>query len=390
MPAAQQGRTVQVTGDYNIKAGEGKTILLDTGLNQGIVRVTGNLVVEGETLTVEATNLNVKDNVIILNFGEEGPGVTVGDGYSGIQIDRGFDETSSRIPVPSFLWNDNLDSWQLALGTPDNPAATPSGFDWTSSKLKLKEILTDADTDSGDLTLIGSGLGVVKVIGTTTGGVGRPNAYETRVTDPDDIPNKAYVDNAIQLNPTFQILRDDTRVVAFDINQPLAPSFFAPPVGPYSGMPLESEIAVIVNSRRIAAFRQNFIEFTGLTFFVEQPGAGDIAANIPGNPPTLGGYENQGAVVIQADNTNTNLRLETNGTGKVVITYAQSFEHHGLVPSQVNNSSIIYGATPGAGTTGLRFVNTRASRELDGTVNASFTNDELVSKNRALLFSMLF
>ena len=38
----------------------------------------------------------------------------------------------------------------------------------------------------------------------------------------------------------------------------------------------------------------------------------------------------------------------------------------------------------------LSFRNTRPSIELDGTVNASFTTDELISKNRALLFSMLF
>ena len=79
---AQNGRTVQVSGDYNIKTGEGNTILLDTGPNVGEVRITGSLVVLGDTLTVEAENLNVQDNSIILNYGETGLGVTLD--YSGI------------------------------------------------------------------------------------------------------------------------------------------------------------------------------------------------------------------------------------------------------------------------------------------------------------------
>lgn len=370
------GRTVRVGGDYNIVTGEGNTILLDTGPNVGTVRVTGNLIVEGDTLTVEAQNLNVQDNIITLNYGEPGPGVTVGDGYSGILIDRGIDGGSSQLPQPSFLWDESTGGWQLALGTSE------TGFNWSSSKLRLKEILTDADTDDGDLTVIGAGTGVIKVIGTIN--------YEQQVTHDDDVPNKKYVDDAIQSNPTFQIVRDDTRVIALDVNNPLDPSAFVPPIGPYFGMPGQSEVAILVNNRRIAAFRDNHIEFTGLTIFTEDPVLGDIAAAAGGNPPAPGGVENQNAVVIQADNTNTNIRLETNGTGRVVITYAESFEYHGLSPSAVTGSSQIYGATPGAGTTGLRFVNTRPSKELDGTINASFTNDELVSKNRALLFSMLF
>lgn len=368
---ADFGRSVKVNGDYNIKTGEGNTILLDTGPNIGTVRVTGNLVVEGNTLTVEAENLNVQDNIIILNFGEPGPGVTVGDGYSGIQIDRGFAPDSSVIPPASLLWDETSESWQLALGTPE------SGFNWSSSRLRLKEILTDPDTDDGDLTLIGTGLGVLKVIGTLN--------YENQVTHDDDIPNKKYVDEAVVSLSTYQIKRDDTRIIAFDTNNPLTGDYFVPPIGPFSAMPAESEIAVIIDNKRVVSFRKRVTEFTGLSIFTEDPVVNDIGDPIPGNPP-----ENQGAVVIQADNTNTNIRLETNGTGKVVITYAQSFEHHGLSPAHVASTTILYGTTPGTGTTGLRFVNTRASKELDGTINPSFTNDELVSKNRALLFSMLF
>ena len=377
---AQNGRTVQVSGDYNIKTGEGNTILLDTGPNVGEVRVTGNLIVLGETLTVEATNLNVQDNIIILNYGETGQGVTLG--YSGVQIDRGYNIDSSQVAPTALLWDEANETWQIAQGTPDD------GFNYTDSKLKLSQIITDAATDDGDLILIGAGTGVVKVTGTVN--------YEQQVLDDDDVPNKRYVDDAIQSNPTFQITKDNTRVIVFDKDDQLPLSAFSPAIANYTDNPVRSEIAFIVDNRRVAVMTKDHFEMTGLTIFTEDPVVGDIDAAMSGNynpGPTstnLTGFENQSAVVIQSDNTNANIRLETNGTGKVVISYAMSFEHHGSPVTQVGTTSILYGSTPGVGTTGLSFRNTRPSKELDGTVNASFTTDELISKNRALLFSMLF
>ena len=367
---AQNGRTVQVSGDYNIKTGEGNTILLDTGPLVGEVRITGSLVVLGETLTVEATNLNVQDNIIILNYGETGQGVTLG--YSGVQIDRGYNIDSSQVAPTAFLWDEANETWQIAQGTPDD------GFNYTDSKLKLSQILTDAATDDGDLILIGAGTGVVKVIGTSN--------YEQQVLHDDDVPNKKYVDDAIQSNPTFQITKDNTRVIVFDKDATLPGSAFSPAIGPYSSQPELSQIAFIVDNKRVAAMTADHFEMRGLTIFTEDQVGTDIEANFGGNVNA----ENAEAVVIQADNTNANIRLETNGTGKVVISYAMSFEHHGSPVTQVGTTSILYGSTPGVGTTGLSFRNTRPSKELDGTVNASFTTDELISKNRALLFSMLF
>ena len=220
--------------------------------------------------------------------------------------------------------------------------------------------------------------------------------YEQRVLDDDDVPNKRYVDDAIQLNPTFQITKDDTRVIVFDKENALPASSFSPAIGPYGAQPVNSQIAFIVDNRRVAVMTRDHFELTGLTIFTEDPVVADIEAPMSGNfnpgpiSTNLTGFENQSAVVIQSDNTNANIRLETNGTGKVVISYAMSFEYHGSPVTQVGNTSILYGSTPGTGTTGLSFRNTRPSIELDGTVNASFTTDELISKNRALLFSMLF
>ena len=328
------GQFVQVSGDYNIKSGEGAVITLDTGAGVGTTRVTGNLLVEGDTLNVSVENLNVQDNIITLNYGETGSGVTLR--YSGIEVDRGSLESVS------FLWDDNDDSWNLKQG---------AGY--ASSRLRVKEILTNPDTDSGDLTLIGTGTGVIKVLGTT--------AYELQVTDDDDVPNKKYVDDAIQTNPTFQILRGDTRAAAFDISNPIDPGLF--PIGPYFAQPTESVIGLAVDDNIVAQFFRNRVQLAGINFFLEDP-----TPDTPGIPD---------ATVLQTVNTNGNIKLETNGTGKVQITYALQLDNPGTTPAAVTNASLVYGGAVGAGSTGVYFRNT-------------VKNDELISKSKALVFSMIF
>lgn len=327
------GQFFQVNGDYNIKTSEGADIKLDTGPGVGRTIVTGNLVVEGDTTIISAENLAIKDNIIIVNDGETGAGVTLR--YSGIQVDRGTEEDVL------LVWDEDDDTWNFKQG---------AGYN--SSRLRVKEILTNADTDAGDLTLIGTGTGVVKVAGTLN--------YELNVTDDDDIPNKRYVDTAIQTNPTFQIVRDNTRVAAFDSNDPATGLF---PIGPYAVQPLESQVAVVVENNIVTEFFSNRVQFGGLTLYTEDP--------TPFNPLI------PDAAVIQTRNTNANIKFETNGTGKVEITYALQMNNLGTTPASVSGGSLLYGNTAGVGTTGLYFVNTTKT-------------DELISKSKALVFSMIF
>jgi len=338
------GQVVQANGDYTIKASAGGTIRLDTGSNVGFVRVTGSLLVDGDTLTVSAENLNVKDNIIVLNFGETGAGVTLE--YSGIQIDRGT------LTPAVILFDEGADSWIIAEGTPE------SSFNYSNSNLRLRRVSTDSDTDSGDLTLIGFGTGVVKVLGTTN--------YEQQVTDDDDIPNKKYVDDAIISTPSFQIVRANTRITTFDTQDPLNQDVF--PIGPYVTNPNQDQIAVIVNNRRVALFTEEEFSLRGLSIFPEDNKGSDI----------FGGAPSQ-AVTIQARDTNSGIRLETNGTGKVEISYALQFNSVdlGIAPAVVTDTTVVYNGPIAAGTSGLYAVNNNY-------------RDELVLKSRALLFSMIF
>jgi len=84
----------------NITMAAGSTISADAIGTTGNVTVGGDLTVNGAMTTVSSTNLEISDNVIIVNQGEVGSGVTAGS--AGIRVDRGgltdamllFDETT--------------------------------------------------------------------------------------------------------------------------------------------------------------------------------------------------------------------------------------------------------------------------------------------------------
>lgn len=74
----------------------------DPGIRVGDLIITGNVVQKGESFISEAEQVMVKDNMLTLNAGEVGAGVTAG--ISGLEIDRGtlpkyqiiFDESDKR------------------------------------------------------------------------------------------------------------------------------------------------------------------------------------------------------------------------------------------------------------------------------------------------------
>jgi len=358
------GQFLNTNGDYNIKTSVGSRIILDTGPGEGEVRITGDLRVEGNTVYVDVNNLEIKDNIILLNQGETGAGVSLIPATSGIRIDRGTE------PDVDFLWNDDRDSWELSqLDFPLGETA------FINSKLRISQLLTDFNTNNGNLLILGSESpdGVMHVSGTTN--------YESSVINfgDDAIPNKKYVDDAIQTNPTSQISRDNTRVIAFDSDNKLDPSFF--PIGPYQWpVPYnnadypETQVGISIDGDTpIAAFFRNRIELLnqGLIIFTE-----DATNDNPLNPQA-------DAVVIQTVNTSANIKLETADTGKVQITYALQLDNNNINPTYAPiDTSQLYAGQVDAGQTGVYHLSYVSS----GTPSAG----ELINKNRALLFSMIF
>jgi hypothetical protein len=155
------GQVIQINGDYTIKARRagGANVMFDTGEQIGSVTVTGDLHVLGTTHTFNSQVIS--DVVLVLNRGETGTGVTLR--RSGLEIDRGS------LDRADFLFDEDVNAWTVTHKLTDGT------YSYADSNLQVRKILTDASTDNGDLTLINTGTGVVKVAGT--------NAYETRVLD---------------------------------------------------------------------------------------------------------------------------------------------------------------------------------------------------------------
>jgi hypothetical protein len=353
------GQFFRVNGDYNIKVKDGGTIKLDTGTS-GDTIITGNLTVQGDVTSVSSTNLEIKDRIITLNDGENGPGVSLT--YSGIEIDRGTYVDSTAVPRAAFVWNETNPGfttdedpasasgyWQIVTGSSE----TAYGF--ADSNLKIRRILTDSSTDSGDLTLIGTGTGVVKVAGTTN--------YRLQVTDNDDIPNKDYVDFSILNNPTFQIRApqgENTRVIIADKDITPNNSSTGGSLAYYqtaTGYPIaydganESGVGFLVDGAITATFYRNRVVLQSLEIIDSE---------------------------IRHDSSNQNIFINTNGTGKLQTNYGIQLDNNAVSPGIVTGSHVIYSKPESTGKSGIYFVNTENTR------------DELVSKNRALLFSMLF
>jgi hypothetical protein len=184
------------TGNYKIITAPGGTITLDTGGETGTVVITGDLIVNGNTTTIESETLTVKDNIIYINEGETGSGVVSLGPTSGLQIDRG-QETDV-----SFLWDERIGSFVLVDASYVNPQDSLHSY---ALSLGVRSIVTGGS----NLTLIGANLGsadaeegVVDVVGTID--------YERKVLNYD------------LLNSYFEIINVGRvgNLVTIEVNQP--------------------------------------------------------------------------------------------------------------------------------------------------------------------------
>ena len=319
---------VVTSGDYHIKTNDAGSIFLDTGNQIGQVYMTGNLVVKGTTTQVDATNLDLKDNIIVLNSGEQGAGVSLST--AGIEIDRGSKPNTQFVFDETVSWND-----------PVTQTIKQGGFktrDINGGNIGLE--VRSISTGGGDLYLINAGTGVISVSGT--------NAYENQVTDDDDIPNKKYVDVQIAAQVAaadFQKIRDGSS------------SFTQMVVADFETTGLTSVASITVDGVNNVNFYDNRSELHDL--------------RIDGSR-------------ISTTTSNADLTLSAPGTGSVVIDdqlqilTTPSPDDGSVDPAQPTDGLKVYAKTQGVGKTGLYYVNSNNVR------------DEIISKNRSLLLSMIF
>lgn len=328
--------------DYKLSVNSGGTITLNTGNQIGTVLITGDLTVLGNTTSIQTANVEIEDKIILLNKGETGAGIAPGGaGSSGIQISRG-----SR--PDAFLVFDEAKSW---LDT--QTATIRSGlFVLKNESDELMGLRTNSITTEGfDLNLIGTGTAVVNVTGTVN--------YEEQVLDysapglppidPDIIPNiKAvtdYVGSYFTLNPPFKI--QDSAIVGS--TTVLYDSFLEISDFEADGGP--SNLTLTLDNVVNAAWFVDRFEVQNLKFY---------------------------NATIESRLSNEDLVLRSDGTGCVGVDDHFKLYIQATDPASVNNGVKLYAKAEAQGGTGLYFVNTKN------------TKDELISRRKAIAYSMIF
>jgi hypothetical protein len=331
-------------GDYTVTVQPGGNIVLNTGFDQGTVTITGDLLVAGTTTTINTANMTVEDNIILLNSGETGAGITLDE--SGIRIDRGALVDAYMVFDEDLQWADPV------TATTKNGAFTFK--DHTQALVGLR--VNSISTGGGDLYLVNQGTGVISVTGTTdyeeqvftyvagnldiTGG-----PQGNGVQDDDYIPNaKSIVD---YINGYFagvfqdRIEEGDTAVETLDNSVTSTPSL----------------VEVRVDGSVSAQFYNNRIELENIRISDTK---------------------------IETTSSNDTLVLSAPGTGTVKvqdtleITSLPTLDDVGLTPSAPDSGVKLYISARDVGGTGINFV------------HEDETRDEIISNNRALVYSMLF
>ena len=333
--------------DYLIAVQPGGSVIIDTargttdgGKPAGTVTIRGSLEVEGTTTTVESNDTLINDNVITLNNGQSGSGISASKGYiSGIEIDRGS------YSVAKFVFDEQI-NWTLGG---DSGAGTFS----FRQDANIIPINTNGIVAQGTL-FVDTGNSVISVTNTTdyeegiftyAGGVITDGGSGV-IIDDDNIPNTKAVADYVNfiLGSAFQdrIEENDTFVETKDFDT--------------TGN--ESVVDIGIDNTVTASFYNNRIDLQDI--------------EIKGSS-------------ITTTSSNSTLTLSAPGTGYVKIQdVLELTETPGdddlttIDPAAPAEGLRLYSKTEDTGGTGLYFV------------NKSTTQDELISNNRALLYGMLF
>jgi hypothetical protein len=344
-------------GDYKLIVQKGGEITLDAaydGATPGVVRITGDLIVEGNTTTVESETLTVRDNIIVVNAGESGAGVTLDT--AGITVDRGS------LTDASILFNENVSHLN------SSGASVAGTFTFVNDTGALVGLQTcSINTNGQNLYLINApGNGVVTVTGTDnyernvfdyTNYDLDPPTGPIAIIDPDALPNVQaladYVDSTLAFFTDYAISEADTGIECFNATPG--------PYNPYRLLldptyvgPADSAIVFTVDGVERAQINVNGVNVNNLRIL------NNTVSNI--------GLTSD--LILTATNSN----IQIGGYLKVVNQISD--------PVSTSGFNRIYTKDPGTGIgtpgkSGVYFTNT-------------LTSDELVAKNRALLFSILF
>lgn len=366
--------------NYVLKINPGGTIEIDPGPT-GAVTIDGDLTVLGNTTTIESQDLVIVDNTITLNSGEDGNGVTLGS--AGILIDRGnlanaglfFDESRSFTNLGINPIQVVKGAFILAVADGDgNPTNSTVGlYTNTINTTNGNDLLLL--TDSVSTGTLGPRLSVFNTV----------SPYEKRVfLYTGDLPatDLSSPDRISQRDPRFPTSLSITR------DKDVVPNIRA--VTDYVQAHYERNF----QSRLISPGPDGFVSpgnfATGFSEIeLSSTDANDsvnkIDFRVSNSVPVASYFQSEIRLFdVKVNNstlsttiTDGDVKLSGNGTGSVKIISPLNLEKI-TDPAQPINGTTVYAKDEADGGTGIFFINEVG------------TQDELISRNKALLFSIIF
>jgi len=347
-------------GDYRVQVQTGGIITLDTGSETGKVVVTGDLEIQGNTTTVSTANLAIEDNTILLNKGESLTHAGITEGTAGVDISRGSRPVAKLVFDESIQWYDPATSGQVTGawvfrtgGARYNTDGTLSG---TVDPIKTAGIRVASIANDGTTDLVFDLQNSTKVLL-----VGNSTNYEARVVLNNHIPNRKYVHDYVAA--TGGVADVDT-IYKEDIYGTEMARVRTNAIGS------NGSVTVLIEETLLCTFASS-----GLTF--------QNNININNNTITNFSVDNlilsaQGSGTVEVD---AFLQLDDRSTITTPDPLTVS------LPTNYSGPVLFSSTVRGAGKTGIYFVRERLADDGSATEQV---NDELVAKNRALLFSMIF
>lgn len=336
--------------NYRLQVQSGGTITLDTGTDLGWVEVTGNLRVKGTTTTIDTANMTIEDNIILLNKGETGAGVT--EGTSGLEVARGT------LPNARLIFNESVQWYD-----PVNAEYVQGAWTFVDSTGKTGGIRVASVANDGNADLVFDLQNSDKVLL-----IGNSVNYEARLSDPNHVPNLQWVYDYVDATGGMAVVDKIYKNDVYGQKKALVQTYNNAGNG---------QVRMYINQVSHQTFQ---VDTFGLTMY--DSASGDPKVNI--NQSTITNQSNVDNLILTASTGIVEVEAFAQLNDRSVITTPDP-----LAVSFVADATVMFSSpVAGAGKTGIYFVHKR-SGEPGQTINET-VNDELIAKNRALLFSMVF
>lgn len=423
-PNNQVGTAFQATGPGT---GTGVAVL-QYPAGDGSVIIKGNLIVEGETTTIESTVSTISDNIVLLSEGNINAGLpsTLDRPYSsGLEIERGTLSNTRWVYDDSLTWTlgpgvNGTGTWLAEtgpIGTAQRlPLATPGIIAGGSLYVSV---------GAGVITVAGSSDYEEKVFRYVNGTITPDPVTRNVIVDDDAIPNaksiRDYLNYGLSTAEFTRLIKDNSYVEIVDKNNTISTILEVGNRTTIQTLGTHGFLAGdTITIQGVDAGGDAFIEGLNGTYTVtDVPTTSSLEINYTSTGGDKAAYVQNSASTVDEDSkislviedteiakfynnrielgsiqildseisttvSNEDLLLSAPGTGTVTvkdvfaITETPSDDDGDITPPAPIEGVKIYSKESGPAGTGIYFV------------NKDNVNDELISNNRALLYSMLF